>query len=136
MKSFTTSKLLTCTLALFFFSSGFIESHGFLLGSVTKARWFKAKLTSFRNKRCIVNVEPSFRSIDSLNNSLHGAESHSSMEKRREPPATKDLIHFMLPVFAMFLANPLLSAVDTAAVGTWCERRSLAALGPATGLLC
>ena len=40
----------------------------------------------------------------------------------------------MIPIFAMHLANPLLSMVDTAAVGRWCDSTALAALGPGTAV--
>jgi Na+-driven multidrug efflux pump len=49
-------------------------------------------------------------------------------------PTSWDFIKFMIPVFAMYLANPLLSMVDTAAVGRWCDSKALASLGPGTAV--
>ena len=39
-----------------------------------------------------------------------------------------------VPTFGIFLANPILSLVDTASVGQFCPKEALAALGPGTAL--
>ncbi|EKX35441.1 hypothetical protein GUITHDRAFT_46072, partial [Guillardia theta CCMP2712] len=44
------------------------------------------------------------------------------------------LLAFMVPTFGIYLANPILSLVDTACVGQFCSREELAALGPGAAL--
>jgi len=71
--------------------------------------------------------------------SLTESPSLSSMDSMgqigvRRVPKTIQLLAFMVPTFGIFLANPILSLVDTASVGQFCSRAELAALGPGTAV--
>lgn len=52
----------------------------------------------------------------------------------RRVPKTIDLLMFMIPTFGIYLANPILSLVDTATVGQYCDASELASLGPGCAL--
>lgn len=71
--------------------------------------------------------------------SLTDSPSLASMDSQgnfafRRVPKTIQLLAFMVPTFGIFLANPILSLVDTASVGQFCSRSELAALGPGTAV--
>jgi hypothetical protein len=52
----------------------------------------------------------------------------------RRVPKTIDLLTFMIPTFGIYLANPILSLVDTSSVGQFCDATELASLGPGCAL--
>ena len=49
-------------------------------------------------------------------------------------PKTIHLLTFMIPTFGIYLANPILSLVDTASVGQFGDKIELASLGPGCAL--
>lgn len=52
----------------------------------------------------------------------------------KKVPKTIHLLTFMIPTFGIYLANPILSLVDTATVGQFCDSVELASLGPGCAL--
>ena len=50
------------------------------------------------------------------------------------PCCTPVHTHIQMPTFGVYLANPILSLVDTAVVGQFCDATELASLGPGCSL--
>eukprot|EP00290_Baffinella_frigidus_P034088 CAMPEP_0180332300 /NCGR_PEP_ID=MMETSP0988-20121125/42446_1 /TAXON_ID=697907 /ORGANISM="non described non described, Strain CCMP2293" /LENGTH=602 /DNA_ID=CAMNT_0022319911 /DNA_START=154 /DNA_END=1961 /DNA_ORIENTATION=- len=73
-------------------------------------------------------------SLERLGNSASISQLELGAFGMRRVPKTMELLQFMVPTFGIFLANPVLSLVDTAAVGQFCNKEALAALGPGTAL--